>query len=285
MDNRHLSPKELDIFRRKIVDAVIDKKFSQKIVSEIYGFTPASVSRYVQEYKKHGEASFTHKKRGRTVGTMCKLSTVDQETVMILIEKKTPDEVGLDCVLWTRKAVREYIHEKYGIMYAVRSMTDILHRWGFTPQKPLKVAIQKDPIRVQKWLDEQYESIKKRATNEGADIYWGDEMGLSSTDQRGRTYGRKGKTPSIQKTGSRFRCNMIAAITNNGSMRWKVFEESFTVSIFIDFLRRLTYKASRKVFLIVDNHKVHHAKKTTAWVKKHSDKIEVFFSCRHILLK
>lgn len=102
-------------------------------------------------------------------------------------------------------------------------------------------------------------------------------MGLSSTDQRGRTYGKKGKTPSIQKTGSRFRCNMIAAITNHGSMKWKVFEDSFTVSVFIDFLRRLTYKAPKKVFLIIDNHKVHHAKKVTAWVEKYPDRVQLFF--------
>ena len=102
-------------------------------------------------------------------------------------------------------------------------------------------------------------------------------MGLSSTDQRGRTYGKKGCTPSIKKTGSRFRCNMIAAINNQGSMKWKVFEESFTTDVFIDFLRRLTYKAPKKVFLILDNHKVHHAKKVTAWVQKYSHKIQLFF--------
>ena len=39
----------------------------------------------------------------------------------------------------------------------------------------------------------------------------------------------------------------------------------------------LTYKAPRKVFLIVDNHKVHHAKKVKNWVAKYPDRIELFF--------
>ena len=52
MDNRHLSPKELDIFRRKIVDAVVNKNYRQSMVAELYGFTKASVNRYVQAYRK-----------------------------------------------------------------------------------------------------------------------------------------------------------------------------------------------------------------------------------------
>ena len=195
MDNRHLSPKELDIFRRKIVESVVEKGFTQKMVSDLYGFTQASVNKYVQSYRKKGDQSFTYRQRGPCKGYGNKLKAEYQEAVQETIEKTTPDKLGLECVLWTRKAVREYIQNQYGVMYAVRSMTDVLSRWGFTPQRPLKTAIQKDPIRVQKWLDEDYISIKKQAKEEGSDIYWGDEMGLSSSDQRGRTYGRKGKTP------------------------------------------------------------------------------------------
>ncbi len=276
MDNRHLSPKELSVFKIKIVEAV-KEGFSQSHVSKLFGFTPTTVSRYIRDYKKRGEESFSVIVRGRKKGEKRKITASEEASIQKIIEIKTPDEVGLDCVLWTRKAVREYIGKTYDVDYAVRSMTDILSRWGFSPQKPLKIAIQKDPIRVQKWLDEDYVEIKKQAIKEGASIYWGDEMGLSSTDQRGRTYGKKGHPPSIKKTGSRFRCNMIAAITNQGSMKWKVFEESFTVAVFIDFLRRLIYKAPKKIFLILDNHKVHHAKKVTAWSEKHSEKIQLYF--------
>lgn len=102
-------------------------------------------------------------------------------------------------------------------------------------------------------------------------------MGLNSTDQRGRTYVKRDRTLVIRKTGSRFRCNMISAITNQGSMKWMVFEDSLTVKIFINFLRRLTLKVDKKIFLIVANHQVHHAKKVQAWLEKNKQKIEVFF--------
>ncbi|WP_131781238.1 hypothetical protein [Legionella gresilensis] len=54
------------------------------------------------------------------------------------------------------------------------------------------------------WLTEIYPAIKVRASQEGARIYFIDEMGIQSTDNRGRTYGLVGKTPAIKKSGSRF---------------------------------------------------------------------------------
>ena len=203
----------------------------------MYGFTEASVSHYVNAYKIHGESILLYEKRGRKPQTCTKLPLNDELDVQDVICKNTPDKVGLPCVLWTRKGVREYIEKKYGVYYSIRGIGDTLNRWGFTPQKPIKVAIQQNPQKVKLWLEIDYPMIQKRAQQEGAIIFWGDEMGLSNTDQRGRTYGIKGKTPVIRKTGSRYRCNMISAITNQGSMKWMVFEDSFKAPIFLQFLR------------------------------------------------
>ena len=40
---------------------------------------------------------------------------------------------------------------------------------------------------------------------------------------------------------------------------------------------RLVRTYSRKVFLVLDNLKVHHGKKVAAWLDRHRDKIELFF--------
>lgn len=45
----------------------------------------------------------------------------------------------------------------------------------------------------------------------------------------------------------------------------------------IDFLRRLIKGAARKVFLILDNLRVHHAKHAKAWPAEHADAIEVIY--------
>jgi hypothetical protein len=44
---------------------------------------------------------------------------------------------------------------------------------------------------------------------------------------------------------------MIAAVSNRGLMRFKLYKGALNVAIFIDFLRRLIKDTRQKVFLIV----------------------------------
>jgi hypothetical protein len=80
----------------------------------------------------------------------------------------------------------------------------------------------------------------------------------------GRTYGVKGKTPVVKRTGNRFSCNMISTITNLGKLRFMVFHENFTEDVFLRFLNKLIRHIDRKIFLIVDNHRSHKSKKVNA---------------------
>lgn len=73
-------------------------------------------------------------------------------------------------------------------------------------------------------------------------------MGLQSTDNR-RTYGLVNQTPVIKKTGSRFKVNMLAAISSQGLMNWMVFESNCDSKKFIDFLGRLRRQIKQKIFL------------------------------------
>jgi hypothetical protein len=59
-----------------------------------------------------------------------------------------------------------------------------------------------------------------------------------------------------------------------------LYEETMTVAVFLKFLKRLISKhpgqKSQKIFLIVDNLKVHHALKVQAWLKENTGYIELF---------
>ena len=93
----------------------------------------------------------------------------------------------------------------------------------------------------------------------------------------GKTYGLKGKTPIVKKSGSRFKCNMLAMISPQGFMNWMVFEDNFTSKKCIEFLGRIIRQIKQKVFLILDNHRVHHSKKVKNYVEKHKDRLEIFY--------
>lgn len=69
---------------------------------------------------------------------------------------------------------------------------------------------------------------------------------------------------------------MMSTVTNRGTLRFMFYQGAMTASRLIDFLRRLIRSARRKVFLILDNLKVHHARKVADWVAERSDPIAIF---------
>src|SRR4030067_1057764 len=151
------------------------------------------------------------------------------------------------------------------------------NRWGLTPQKPRRGAFEQDPAAVRRWLSEEYPAIRWAARQAGAEIHWGDEMGLRSDHQTGTSYGRRGQTPVIPGTGQRFRCNMISTLTNRGRLAFMVFRERFTAHGFLRFLRRLVRQVKRRGFLIVDRHPVHRAASVTRWLARRFAKVLMFF--------
>ena len=70
---------------------------------------------------------------------------------------------------------------------------------------------------------------------------------------------------------------MISAITNQGQLNFMVFKKRFCGDVFLKFLRRLVRQSKRKIFLIIDGHPVHRAKKIKKWIDKNIDHIRLFF--------
>ena len=169
------------------------------------------------------------------------------------------------------------IKKRFGLALSVWTVGRYLRRWGLTPQKPARRVYQQNPEAVQQWLEVEYPEVRKQAKAEGTEIHWGDEMGVRSDYQAGRTWGRKGRTPVVSGTGQRFRCNIISALTNQGTLRFRVFQENFSGEVFIDFLRRLVRDRGKKVYLIVDRHPVHTSRKVQWWVECHQEEIRLVY--------
>ena len=148
---------------------------------------------------------------------------------------------------------------------------------GHDPAKAPGPGQGASPAAIAAWLEQHYPAIAKRAKAEGAAIYWGDETGISNQDQIGRSYAPKGQTPVVVRTARRVTQSMISAVSNRGLMRFMFYEGALNADRFIAFLRRLIKDAGQKVFLIVDNLKVHHASKVKTWVAAHAHEIELFY--------
>lgn len=248
------------------------KRYTHKEIGEQVGVHYLTIGRWVRIFQAEGmKALKASEQQGRPVGAGRLLSPEQEKAIQQLLIDKTPDQLKLCYALWTREAVPQVIRQETGVKVAIRTIGTYLKRWGFTVQKPKKQAYEQRPDKVRKWLDEQYPAIHSRAKAENAEIYWGDETGLRSDSQHVRGYAPKGKTPVLRFNAKRASINLISAITNQGKVRFRVFDGTMNADILIDFMQRLIKDAKRKVFLILDNLRVHHAKVVKAWLAEHKD--------------
>jgi len=273
-DARSLPAAAQEDFRRRTVNAVL-KGMTHAEAAQVFGVARPTVTRWVTEYRQGGAKALKAKRRGRPPAS--RLAPHEAALVVRLILGRCPDQLRLPSALWTREAVQQLLADRCGLQVSVWTVGRYLKRWGLTPQKPRRRAFEQDPVAVRRWLAEEYPAIRQAAKAAGAEIHWGDEMGLRSDHQTGTSYGRKGQTPVIPGTGLRFRCNVLSTITNRGRLAFMVFRSRFTTPVFLRFLRRLLRHVRRPVFLIVDRHPVHVAKAVARWVAERPDRLRLFF--------
>lgn len=280
-DTRTLTPQAQEELRRRVVAAVLGG-MSKSEAARTFQVSRTSIDAWLRQHEAGGEAALAGKKRGRPAEP--RLTKAQTAKAVRLIRDKCPDQLKLPFALWTREAVCELLEREFGIVVSVWTAGRYLKSWGFSPQKPVRRAYERDPKAVEHWLKVQYPAIAARAKRENALIHWGDEMGLRSDHQAGTSYAPIGKTPAIPGTGQRFGCNMISAITNRGQLSFMVFTQRFTAAVFITFLARLLRQkhlaasggGGRKCFLIIDGHPVHRSAKVREWVAARAQRIELF---------
>lgn len=246
-------------------------------IGAVVGVHWATVHGWWQRFAAGGPDALTARRRGRRLGTQRRLTAAQERTLQRLIADKTPEQLRMPFALWTRIAIGEFIHQRYGIRLPVRTIGHYLARWGFTPQKPLKRAYEQRPETIERWVQHEYPAIAARARREGAEIHWGDETSLSTSDPRGRGFAPRGKTPVLTVVSHRKSVSFLSTVTNGGKVRFMGLTAPLSAALLIQFLTRLIRDTDRKVFLILDNLNVHKAAKVTAWVRAHRDAIALFY--------
>jgi transposase len=277
VDGRHASP-EAQEEKRRIAFRMRSAGYKRGEIARLVGVNPGTVGDWFRVAREKGEAAaITGGRRGAKPGQKRTLNAKQALRIQGLLKTNMPDELGLSHALWTRRAVIELVRARCHTTLPLTTAGLYLKRWGFTPQKPAKQAYEQQPAAVQQWLDEDYPAIAARAKAEKGVIHWGDETGIKNQCQHGRSYSPRGETPIQKLPGKRLSLNMISTVTNQGLVRFMLYEEKFTAKVMIRFLERLVRGSKHKVFLIMDNLKVHHAHKIRDWLATRQEKIELFF--------
>ena len=229
-----------------------------------------TAAKWLKEWQKSGIKALEPRKRGRKAGTRRRLTAEQEKEIQKLLIDKSPEQLKMDFALWDRNAVSVLVQTRYGIKMPVRTMGLYLTRWHFTPQKPIRRAYARNEKKVEEWLKDTYPAIVKRATEEM-------KTGIRSDNVVGRSYAPCGKTPVQRVKGRPEKINMISAITNRGKVRFMFYREMMNAGLLKRFMTRLIQTADKKIFLILDNLRVHHSRELVSWLELHKNEIEIFY--------
>jgi transposase len=256
------------------VRRVIEDGEKPSDVMDSLGLCRTSIYPWLRKYHDQGLEGLVEK---IAQGPEPKLDEKQRQQVRRWILGKDPRQHGFDFGLWTRRIVQMMIQEKMGIDLCLTSVGKLLASLDITPQKPLRRAYERDPIAVEKWRQEEYPKLKKRAKKLGAMIFFLDEAGFQSDPPLGRTYGLKGHTPVVESSGQRQSINVISAVNASGAFWAATYTGKLDAESFVIFLRDFMKGRRTKIFLVVDGHPAHKAKIVKEYIAETEGRLELYF--------
>lgn len=278
IDARRHSPAQLEVLRERALTLRKERRTVADIASAL-GVCMGTVFKWLRNAKNGTEESaIKGGSRGRPVGLHKALTSEQQQQIYALICGKAPNQLKFDFALWTRRAVHALIKREFGIELTPQCVGKYLRSWGMSPQRPTHRAMERNDERVKEWLETSYPEIAKRAKTEGAIIYWADETSIKHDSNWVTGFAPKGETPILQcYDGCWTSATMVLAISNQGLLRFKVQDKPMNKESFVDFLSDMVQDEPKKIFMIVDNLRVHKSKLVKDWVEAHKSRIELFF--------
>lgn len=272
MDGRKFGHETLEGIRIRAVKRV-EAGESLEVVIQALGFHRSAIYKWISLYREGGVEAL---KARKAAGPAPKLNGKQLRQLYRIITSNNPLQLGFEFALWTRAMIREVIRDRFGVRLSDVSVGRLLRKLGLSPQRPLRRAYQRDEQKMEAWRKQAYPEIQKLAKKEGATIYFGDEVSIRSDTHNGTTWAPTDETPVIETTSARFSINMVSAVSAKGLLRFMTFDGRMNADRFVEFLKRLIYRAPNPIFLILDGHPVHKSKRVKDYVASTEGRLRLF---------
>jgi transposase len=159
--------------------------------------------------------------------------------------------------VWTCARIARVIEEEFGVLYHKDHVSRLLKELCWTPQVPIKRAIQRDEQAIECWRAEVWPDLQQRARRERRTLVFVDESGFYLLPGVVKTYAPKGQTPVLRAKLTRDHLSVMGGMTPLGKVYTLVRQESLNGLHSIEFLTHLLRVAGRRLLVIWDGSPIH----------------------------
>ena len=168
-----------------------------------------------------------------------------------------PEAYGFRGQVWTCARVAKVIEWEFGIRYHKGHVGRILKGLHWTPQQPIKRAVQRDDEAIRHWRSETWPELRRRARRERRALVFEDESGFYLLPGVVKTYAPEGLTPVLREKQTRDHLSIMGGMTPEGRVYTLVRPESLNGLHCIEFLLHLLRVAGERLLVIWDGSPIH----------------------------
>ena len=143
--------------RRLLGARLLQQGVPQAEVARRAGVHRQSVSRWAQQLQRGGQRAL--KKAGRA-GRRPRLRPEDLRRIERGL-KRGPQVLGYETSLWTSWRVAHLIEKECGVRYHASQAWRILRQLGWSCQRPVGRALERDEEKIRLWKQKRWPEIKK----------------------------------------------------------------------------------------------------------------------------
>lgn len=227
--------------------------WSRHDIAEALGVSPVSVSRWLASARHGGPEALRARPRP---GPPPKLSAAQKRLIPEFLWHG-PEAYGFRGEVWTCARVARIIEEEFGVCYHKDHVGRLLKELHWTPQVPIRRAIQRDEETIERWRDEVWPELQRRARRERRVLVFEDESGFYLLPSVVKTYSPEGLTPVIGEKQTRDHLSVMGGVTPEGKVYTLARQESLNGLHSVEFLQHLLRVAGERLLVIWDGSPIH----------------------------
>lgn len=182
---------------------------------------------------------------------------------------------GFTGEVWTCARVASVIQEELGVLYHKHHVAKLLKELDWTPQMPIRRAIQRDEPAIRRWRDETWPRLLRQARKERRVLVFEDESGFYLLPGLVRTYAPKAQTPVIREKQTRDHLSVMGGMTPQGKVYTLVRRKALNGLHCIEFLEHLRAVTGSRILVIWDGSPIHRRVAVREFVDQSKGKIVV----------
>lgn len=263
----------LQIVRRCMAIIALSKGICKDKIASILQVHVESIRLWIKKLMQKGpKGLLSEKKPGRP----SRLTKKQKKELSRLIENG-PEKAGFPGACWRSPMVQELILQRFGILYSVHYISQLLKNLGFSYQKAKFDSAHIDPEAQKTWIEKTWPEIIQVATKKNAHIMFGDEASFPQWGSLTYTWARKGKQPVVKTSGKRKCCKAFGLIEyHSGKLFYKRYEGRLNSESYTEFLKEVLAKTRKHIVLIHDGAPYHKSKAMRAFYKEKSTRLTTY---------